>query len=94
MGELEPKSVTSHELGIIIDVVAADQETANTICNFARSTMALRYGYKDRIATAGNLAFPYSPSDFKVGAVYEFSVYHLLHIYDPIKLFPIKLMEV
>lgn len=39
MGELEPKSVTSHELGIIIDVVATDQETANTICSFARSTM-------------------------------------------------------
>lgn len=69
MEELEPKSVTSHELGIIIDVVAADQETANTICSFARSAM-LHYGYKDRIATAGNLAFPYPPSDLKVDAVY------------------------
>lgn len=50
MEELKPKSVTSQELGIIIDVVAADQEIANTICSFARSVM-LHYDYKGKIAT-------------------------------------------
>jgi len=38
----------------------------------------LHYGYPGRISTAGNLAFPFSPSDFKVGEVYEFSIYHLM----------------
>ncbi|MFV9967934.1 MAG: hypothetical protein AB8V05_01930 [Francisella endosymbiont of Hyalomma scupense] len=52
MEKLEQKSVTSHELGIIIDVVAAEQEIANTICSFALSAM-LHYGYKGRIATTG-----------------------------------------
>ena len=33
-------------------------------------------------ATAGNLAFPYSPSDFHGGEVYNFSVYHLMEIND------------
>ncbi|MEG6615633.1 acyclic terpene utilization AtuA family protein [Peptococcaceae bacterium 1198_IL3148] len=93
MGDLEPTEATGHELGIVIDVVADTQETANTICSFTRSTM-LHYGYPDRIATAGNLAFPYSPSDFKVGPVYEFSIYHLLEVDDPLKLFPIQMMEV
>jgi hypothetical protein len=93
MGDLEPTPVSGHELGIVIDVVADSQETANTICSFTRSTM-LHYGYPDRIATAGNLAFPYSPSDFKVGAVYEFCVYHLLEVEDPLTLFPIKMLEV
>lgn len=78
MGNLEPIKITqSHELGIIIDAVAKSQAEADTICSFARSTL-LHYGYEGRISTAGNLAFPYSPSDFKVGAVYEFRIYHLM----------------
>ena len=79
---------TSQELGIIIEAVADRQETANTICSFARSTM-LHYGYKGRISTAGNLAFPFSPSDFKVGEVYEFSLYHLMKVDNPADFFPI-----
>lgn len=91
MGGLEPNTeVTSAELGIIIEAVAQQQEVADTICSFARSTM-LHYGYEGRIATAGNLAFPYSPSDFKAGEVYTFSVYHLLEVEDPCELFPIEI---
>ena len=78
MGSLEPvKDTKSHELGIVIDAVAKSQAEADTICSFARSTL-LHYGYEGRISTAGNLAFPYSPSDFKIGPVYEFRIYHLM----------------
>ncbi len=92
MGELEPvKNPHPHELGIVIDCVAPTQEIANTICGFTRSTM-LHYGYTDRKATAGNLAFPYSPSDFKVGPVYEFSVYHVMEVDDPCSEFPRTMM--
>ena len=95
MGDLEPLRLKprSHEYGIIIEAVAATQELANTICATARSTM-LHYGYEGRRATAGNLAFPYSPSDFKAGEVYEFSVYHLLHVDDPVSLFPIEYINI
>ncbi|WP_031514594.1 acyclic terpene utilization AtuA family protein [Desulfofalx alkaliphila] len=93
MGPLEPTPECGHELGIIIDAVAQNQDIANTICSFARSTM-LHFGYPGRIATAGNLAFPYSPSDFKAGEVYEFSLYHLLEVEDQLKLFPVKILEV
>ncbi|MCL2201449.1 MAG: DUF1446 domain-containing protein [Oscillospiraceae bacterium] len=91
MGALEPlrNAPKSHEYGIVIEAVAATQELANTICATARSTM-LHYGYEGRRATAGNLAFPYSPSDFKAGEVYEFSVYHLLETDDPTAIFPIE----
>ena len=93
MGELEPiTNATSHELGIVIEAVADTQSAANTICAFARSTM-LHYGYEGRRATAGNLAFPYSPSDFRAGEVYVFSVYHLLEVDDPTALFPIKFIN-
>ena len=85
---LEPlQEITSHEICIVIDVVADTQEHANAVCSVARSTL-LHYGYPGRIATAGNLAFPFSPSDVKVGEVFVFSVYGLLKGEDPLKLFP------
>lgn len=94
MGKLEPESsIRSHELGIVIEAVAETQDIANTICSFARSTM-LHYGYPGRVATAGNLAFPYSPSDFKAGAVYNFNIYHLLEVDNPLALFPSEIIPV
>ena len=68
-------------------MVADTQEHANAVCSVARSTL-LHYGYPGRIATAGNLAFPFSPSDVKVGPVFVFSVYGLLKGEDPLDLFP------
>lgn len=94
MGELEPqKEITSHEIGIILEVVAKDQALANTICAFARSTL-MHYSYKGRIATAGNLAFPYAPSDIPTGPVYKFNIHHLVQVDDPCELFPIELVEI
>ena len=88
MGPLEPMGrVTGHEVGIVIDAVADTQENASAVCSVARSTL-LHYGYPGRIATAGNLAFPFSPSDIQVGPVYTFSVYCLLRGADPLRLFP------
>ncbi len=88
----ESEPGTSFEVGIIIEAVAETQALASTICGFARSTM-LHYGYKGRKSTAGNLAFPFSPSDFKVGEVYEFNVYHLMEVTDPCECFPIEITE-
>lgn len=91
MAGLEPNPTTEgvHELGIVIEAVADTQEQADTICAFARSTM-LHYGYEGRRATAGNLAFPYSPSDFHAGEVYVFNVYHVIEVEDPTGLFPLE----
>lgn len=90
MGIFEDKGATAgNELMIIIEAVADTQEQADTICGFARSTM-LHFGYDGRIATAGNLAFPFSPSDAKMGEVYEFNVYHLMKVEDSKSLFPIE----
>ncbi len=95
MADLEPNPTTdqSKELGIIIEAVANTQENADTICAFARSTM-LHYGYEGRKATAGNLAFPYSPSDFHAGEVYNFSIYHLIETKQDETLFPIEMLSI
>lgn len=94
MGALEPNSkITSHEVGIIIDAVADTRENAGAVCSVARSTL-LHYGYPGRVATAGNLAFPFSPSDIEVGPVYMFSIYGLLRGSDPLELFPCTFQDI
>lgn len=66
-------------MGIIMDIVGETQEIADTVCALVRSRM-LHCDYEGRKSTAGNLAFPFSPSDIHVGAVYEFSVFHLAKV--------------
>lgn len=66
-------------LGIIMDIVGKTQEIADTVCALVRSRM-LHCDYPGRKSTAGNLAFPFSPSDIHVGPVYEFSLFHLAEV--------------
>ena len=63
----------------MFEVIAKTQELANSICATVRSTF-LHFGYEKRKSTAGNLAFPFAPSDIEFGPVYEFSIYHLMEI--------------
>ena len=93
MGPLEPRRDLPHELGIVLEVVHADQAEADSVCSLVRSTL-LHFGYPGRISTAGNLALLYSPSDVSCGEVYEFSVYHLLRVDDPRAPFPVRMVEV
>ncbi len=92
MGRLEPRrDDPSHELGILIEAVGRTPEEAETLLSVTRSTL-LHYGYPGRISTAGNLAFPFSPSDVAMGPVYEFSLYHLMELDDPAG-FPSRIHE-
>ena len=79
LGEQEPTPLKGHEIGVMFEVLAKEQELANSICANVRSTF-LHYGYEGRKSSAGNLAFPFAPSDIEFGPVYEFSIYHLMHI--------------
>lgn len=75
----EVHKTAAHELGVVIEALAGTQEQADAALALARSFM-LHYGYPGRISTAGNLAFPFSPSDISAGRAYEFSIYHLMKI--------------
>lgn len=90
MGALEPDpNAEPGELGIVMETVARTQEIADTVGALLRSA-TLHIGYTGRIATAGNLAFPYSPAEFAAPPAYEFRVYHLLDVPDPLELFSIR----
>ena len=89
MSNVKSSAVQSAEICIIIEAVAQTQEIADTICSFARSSL-LHFGYDGRKSTAGNLAFPFSPSDFEAGEVFNFSVYCLMRSPDPCEYFPVS----
>lgn len=84
LGDRECETFTGYEIGVLFEVIAKEQELANSICASVRSTF-LHYGYEGRKSTAGNLAFPFAPSDIPFGNVYEFSVYHLMQVEDGLR---------
>jgi len=89
MGAAEPaREALGHELGIVVEVIGRTDTISRQVLATARSA-ALHSTYPGRKAIAGNLAFPFSPSDVSMGASYEFNVYHLVRLAHPLEFFPI-----
>jgi hypothetical protein len=93
MGKLERRPLKTHELGVVIEAVADTPELAKTLCHRYAGTL-LHLDFEGQFNNAGNLAFLYSPAEIDAGDVYEFSIYHLMRVDDPLELFPIKLTHV
>ncbi|CAG9936490.1 unnamed protein product [Clonostachys rosea f. rosea IK726] len=95
MGPLEPNPVPSHEVGVLGEVVAPTAAKAMAIANSARVSCLHLY-YPGILATTGNFASPLSPHEQDAGAVFKFSVYHLMDIDDAADptLFPINYLDV
>jgi hypothetical protein len=92
MGELETAAAIPHEVGILCDCVARTQYVADAVMNIAHGK-ALHFDYPGRIAIAGNIAYPFSPSDIPVGPVYQFSIWHLMEVDDSAGIFPIEFTD-
>lgn len=83
LGEREPVAESAaHELCLLIDVVAEERELAREICAQAKQN-TMHSGFPGRSSTAGNVAFPFSPEIHDGGEVYEFNVYHVVEVDDP-----------
>ena len=94
MGALEPDThLQSHEIGLMIDVVAPAQELATGVAMFVRGTLQ-HASYSGIVTTAGNMAYPFSPFGVPVGPAYRFAVYHLMPLADPCEIFPMTMEEV
>lgn len=87
------ESSAPREVGVVMEAIAKDQTTANAVLSLTRSTF-LHAGFEGRKATAGNLAFPFSPSDFEGGPVYEFHIYHLVELEDAAAPFEVEFAQV
>ncbi len=94
MGAREPVSgARPHEIGIVADVVAPDEEASRAVMAKARYAL-LHTDFPGRKCISGNLAIPFSPSDLPAGRAYRFSVWHTLELDDPLAPFPIEMVDV
>ena len=94
MKELEPnRNAAPHELGLVIEAVADSAELAKTACHHVAGAL-LHLDYPGQFNNAGNLAFLYSPAEIAAGDVYEFSVYHLMELSDPLELVEIEMLDI
>jgi hypothetical protein len=76
MGALEPHPVTGHEVGIVVEAVAATTEAAETIC--ALASRNLFYGrLPDVKGTAGGASF-FSDEVFRARPAYEWTLNHVI----------------
>ena len=94
MASREPvHDAAPHEVGILAEVIADDEETSKAVMAKARLAL-LHSDFPGRKCISGNLAIPFSPSDIPVGETYEFSLWHIMEIDDPLEPFPIEMIEV
>lgn len=96
MGSIEPeRDRVPHELGIVVEAVAKDQDTADSVCKYVTGTCLLHMWYENnRSGCSGNIAVPFSPEEIGRPEAYEWSVYHLLEVSDPLELFPSRIEQV
>jgi hypothetical protein len=93
LGEVEPvKQIRSHELGLIVEAIAPREELSENVCELAGRKM-LHMDYPGRIATAGNIAHPYSPTANNLGPVYSWNIWHLLELEDPCEPFAAEVRQ-
>lgn len=90
LGEREPiKQTRSHELGLIVEAIALQEEVSENVSEIAGRKL-LHMDYPGRIATAANVAHPYSPTINKLGPVYCWNIWHLLELEDSCEPFKIE----
>ena len=87
------QQTASHEIGILAEAVAKTQEIANAVVGLTRVTL-LHSDFPGRLCKEGNMAFPFSPSDIERGAIYQFSLRHVVEPDDPLEMFPIEYEDV
>lgn len=91
MGPLEPAKSCPHEIAVLGEVIAPTAELSHTIANNVRASI-LHFAYRDQVATTGNFASPLSPHEQDAGAVFKFSLYHLVDLDEgeEYSIFPIQ----
>jgi hypothetical protein len=94
MGKLEPRAdAMGHEVGLIFTVTAADQATAKALAkSFAH--FALHFPIPEWGGLISGLAFPFTPSEIDKGAVYRFTLNHIVVPDDAEEMFRTEMLEV
>lgn len=95
LGDRESEETDAcHEIAVLLDVVARSQEEADAILALARAHV-VHGDFPGRLnINAGNLAFPFSPSDVPVGEVFEFLPAFVVNCDSPWNLVRMEVMDI
>lgn len=93
MGEREPfRDRPSHEIGLLVDILAATPEDAHALLARASSTGAKLDPVRG-VPAGGNFAAPFSPNQVPIGPAFEWSVWHLLECADEADPFRVEILD-
>jgi hypothetical protein len=81
------------EVGVLVECIAETQEEAHAVVASAKQYL-LHAAFPERISTAGNLAFPFTPPELAAGDAYRFSVYHVMEVDELAPLFPVTVHDI
>jgi Acyclic terpene utilisation family protein AtuA len=74
---LAPERRSMHEAGMVLEFIATDAALARTAAGVYKQQL-LHHGYPGRVATAGNLAFAFTPSELDAHEAFRFVLYHVM----------------
>jgi hypothetical protein len=87
MGRLEPKrSISSHELGLVVEATAPDQETATKLAQLTRQPL-LHHPIEKWKGSITGFACLHNPAHIERGPVYQFNLNHVVLADSPISMF-------
>jgi hypothetical protein len=95
MGQLEPLrgSEAAYEVGVLITITAPTQELANKVATFV-SHVSAHLPVPAYQGIISSIAYPFSPPELPRGAVYRFSVNHVVAPDDPYEMFRTEFVEI
>jgi hypothetical protein len=94
LGALEPEPrFEGHEAFLLMDVTAAEQSTASTLIRLA-SHVAMHHPVAQWRGSITGLAHPYAPATIDRGAVYRFTMNHVVELDDPLEPYRVEFEEV
>jgi hypothetical protein len=85
----EPPAPMPREVLVMGECIAPTPERAEEVIRTTKQYL-LHHGYEGRLATAGNLSFPFTPPEVMIGEAYRFNVFHLMEVDDMARLFPVE----
>ncbi len=85
---LAPALQATHEAGLVLEFIAPQAALARTAAGVFKQNL-LHHAYPGRIATGGNLAFAFTPSEIDAQSAYRFVLYHVMRDAPLDMLFPV-----
>jgi len=77
MGPLEPEKTVGHEICLVVEILADEQELATNLAK-SGSHIAVHYPIPEWSGLITSLAYPYSPAELNRGPVYKFNMNHIV----------------